>query len=385
MSKRLPYLIFLAFFSFAAHAQIATPKYANEFLSIGVGARAISMGNSVVESVDDASAGYWNPAGLLNIRDKHALTLMHTPYFGGISNYDYLGFSTSIDKRSQIGFSLIRFAVDDIPDTRYLFDADGRINYDNVASFSAADYAGIISYARRFPQLKDIRFGANAKIIYRNVGRFAQAWGIGFDAGLQWNDDRWNVGATLRDVTGTFNSWSYNPQTFYDVFSQTDNTIPDYRMEVALPRLMLGVGRHFPLYTRALANAEVERLVSLYISVGMDMTFDGKRNTLLRSRWGSIDPRLGMELSFWKMVFVRAGLSNVQQVKDFDGALSYELQPNFGLGFVYEQLGVDYGLTDLGNQSSAVYSHIISLRYHFGVSRAKEPRYRSLRAEDLYY
>ncbi|MEK7253297.1 MAG: hypothetical protein AAB316_01010, partial [Bacteroidota bacterium] len=39
-------------------------KYSNEFLSIGVSARAQGMGNSVVASIDDVTAGYWNPAGL---------------------------------------------------------------------------------------------------------------------------------------------------------------------------------------------------------------------------------------------------------------------------------------------------------------------------------
>ena len=44
-------------------AQDIAPKYSNEFLSIGVGASALGMSNSVVAGVDDVSSGYWNPVG----------------------------------------------------------------------------------------------------------------------------------------------------------------------------------------------------------------------------------------------------------------------------------------------------------------------------------
>ena len=78
----------------SAHAQ-STPKYSNEFLSIGVGARAFGMSNSVIASTDDVTAGYWNPSGLVKQEDKLQLAFMHSAYLGGISNYDYLGFYCS--------------------------------------------------------------------------------------------------------------------------------------------------------------------------------------------------------------------------------------------------------------------------------------------------
>ncbi len=39
-------------------------KYSNEFLSIGVGAKAQALGNAVVAQTNDVTAGVWNPAGL---------------------------------------------------------------------------------------------------------------------------------------------------------------------------------------------------------------------------------------------------------------------------------------------------------------------------------
>ena len=164
-----------------AFGQVSTPKYSNEFLSIGVGARALGMSNSVVSNVSDGTSAYWNPAGLLGIKDKYEVSLMHSEYFAGIANYDYLGFAMPIDTLSHLSFSLIRFGIDDIPDTRFLYDANGAINYDNIRFFSAADYAFVFSYARKVPILGGIRVGANFKVVHRNVGDFANAWGFGLD------------------------------------------------------------------------------------------------------------------------------------------------------------------------------------------------------------
>ena len=145
MIKRL--LTALLFIPFCTFAQ--APKYSNEFLQIGVGARAFGMGGSVAASVSDVNAAYWNPAGLVNMQSDHQLSLMHSEYFAGVAKYDYAAFATFVaDKTAVVSASFIRFGVDDIPDTNELIDADGNINYDRVKSFSAADYAFLFSYAR---------------------------------------------------------------------------------------------------------------------------------------------------------------------------------------------------------------------------------------------
>ena len=60
-------LLLLVQLSFIAQDDDKTPKYSNEFLNIGVGARALGMSNSVIASTDDVTSGYWTPTGLLNI------------------------------------------------------------------------------------------------------------------------------------------------------------------------------------------------------------------------------------------------------------------------------------------------------------------------------
>ncbi|ANQ49005.1 PorV/PorQ family protein [Flammeovirga sp. MY04] len=356
----------LIFITVQSQAQINAPKYVNEYLAIGVGARGLAMGNAQTETVNDATAGYWNPAGLLNLEDRYSVSLMHAEYFAGIAKYDFAGFATKIDNQSALGISFIRFGVDDIPDTRYLFDPDGSINWDNVQSFSSADYAFLFSYARQFPKLPNLQFGANAKVIYRHAGQFANAWGFGLDMGLQWKKGRWQVGVTAKDITGTYNVWAYNPATFYDIFKQTGNTIPENSVEVATPRLIVGGARNFAIWKDS-QQEDAEELIGALVSFGADITFDGKRNTVVKTDLLSIDPRMGVEFHYKKMVFLRGGISQFQYIKEFNGNEKLEFLPSFGAGFAFKGFVLDYALTNIGDISSvSLYSHVFSLKVDFG-------------------
>ena len=132
--KSLVYLFL--FITVIGSAQIA--KYSNEFLSVGVGARALSMANANVASVNDVTAGYWNPAGLLLQKSNMQVGLMHAEYFAGIAKYDFIGASKRIDSNSVAGITFIRFGVDNIPNTTELIDANGNVDYSRLKSFNAA-------------------------------------------------------------------------------------------------------------------------------------------------------------------------------------------------------------------------------------------------------
>ena len=92
----------------------------------------MAMGQAVTSTVDDATAGYWAPSGLTAMDHNYQIGGMHAEYFAGIAKYDYLGFATRIDSTSVLAVTAIRFGIDDIPDTRFLYDANGALNYDNI-------------------------------------------------------------------------------------------------------------------------------------------------------------------------------------------------------------------------------------------------------------
>jgi hypothetical protein len=334
-----------------SHAQVR--KYSNEFLAIGVGARSLGMSNASVANVNDVTSGYWNPAGLLLQKSNLQIGLMHANYFANLAKYDFGGVSKRIDSSSAMGFTLIRFGVDDIPNTTQLIDAQGNVDYNRITTFSAADYAFIFSYARKL-KIPNLRLGANAKVIRRIVGDFAGAWGFGLDAGAQYDYKNFVFGVMIRDVTSTFNAWSANlSEEMKNTFIVTGNEIPTNSLEITLPRMIMGVSRKWIMKEKFSLLAEAE----------LDWTFDGKRNVLIKTSALSIDPHIGLEFGFKDIVFFRAGLGNIQQELAFNNTKTTTLQPNMGLGIRIKQFTIDYALTDIGDASVALYSNIFSVKF----------------------
>jgi hypothetical protein len=347
--------LFISFFvlllSLPAALRAQAPKYSNEFMAIGVGARAMSLGGATVASINDATATYWNPAGILHAEHKYMGNLMHAEYFGGIANYDYAAAVYKLDDRNAVGVSFIRLGIDDIPNTLRLYDANGSINYNNISLFSAADYALTFSYAHALKN--DWKVGANAKIIRRIIGPFADAWGFGFDVGAQRQWDRLHFGVMLRDVTTTFNAWSFNDEKFADVFAATGNEMPDGSLEITLPRMSTGIGYLF----------DVSKKISIRPELNVDITTDGARNNIANVGRFSIDPRLGAEFGYLNMIFVRAAISNLQKTPDFDNRIVTTMQPNLGIGLKFKQFCIDYAITNVGDRSQTLFSNILSLGF----------------------
>lgn len=331
-------------------SQVA-PKYSNEFLAIGVGARSLGMSGSSVASTDDACSGYWNPAGLLKIKSNLQVSLMHAEYFAGIAKYDFGSFATPLDSNTAIGATLIRFGVDDIPNTTELIDADGNIDYNRIRSFSAADYGFLFSIARK-SKIKGLNLGGNAKIIHRKVGDFAKSWGLGIDLAFQYELKKWIVGATIRDITTTVNAWRFSlDDKTKQVFILTGNEIPENSLEVTLPKILAGVSRNFDFTPK----------IGMIAEAGLDITTDKRRNVLIQTNLISGDPHAGLELNYGKVIFLRAGLGNFQEITENNKKIK-TFQPNMGVGVKIKGISLDYALTDIGDQSVALYSNIFSLK-----------------------
>jgi len=345
-------------------------KYSNEFLNIGAGARGLAMGGAQIASAKDATAGYWNPAGLTGLKDHPNVGIMHADYFGGIAKYDYLSGAMPIqDNKRALGFSLLRFAVDDIPNTLFLVEPDGSINYNNIQTFSSADYAFLFSFAQKLKETekKNISFGLNAKVIYRKVGKFASAWGFGLDAGLQMHGEKWHLGIVARDITTTFNAWSFKfTEKEKEVLYLTKNDIPVKSTELTAPRIIIGGGYDF----------NIGKSVTLMIEANADVTFDGKRNTVYSGNTISLDPHVGLEATIKDVFFVRAGITNFQKaLKDGDTTNQKRVwiyQPSAGAGFKIKNVMIDYAFTNLANQSNPLYTHIFSLRLNIGGKKETE-------------
>jgi hypothetical protein len=335
-------------------AQTFGQKFVNEFLNIGVGARNQGMFGSTVASVSDGTAAYYNVAGLTGIKSNLHLNAMHSRWFGGIANFDYVTLAKRLntDNNAVASISVIRLGVDNIPNTLNLIGADGSIDVSRVTPFSTSDLAGFLSYAQNVSGNEDFSIGASAKIIRRSIGNFGSSWGVGADVGVQYKMGNLRFGLSARDITTTVNAWSFTLEDEEkQVFVNTNNDIPLSSTEITLPRLVLGSAYMY----------ETSKF-SLLGEIDLNISTDGTKASLISTNNFNIDPSLGLEFGYAEKVFVRAGLGNMQSVINPNNTANrtFEIQPNIGVGLKLGRLRIDYALANQGSVNGALISHIIS-------------------------
>jgi len=335
-------------------------NYSNDFLNIGVDAASISKANSVITNISGANSTYWNPAGLLNIEKQFEASMMHSNYFSGLAQFDYLGCVYKTNDSLAIGLSFVRFGVDDIQNTLNLIDENGNIDYDRITYFSVVDYAFFLSLNKK-TAIPNLSIGASLKIIYRKQGEFANAYGIGFDVGVQFKIKKWKTAVLLKDASSTFNIWIYNQDLFKEVFEETNNEIPENSLELTLPKLLVGIGRDFKLAKK----------IGLQTEIDFDFGFSGQTHSIISFEPISIDPHFGFEFSYLKNVFIRGGINNFQFIEDFDNKKTLNFQAAIGVGFKVYGFSLDYALTDIGDMTIAPLSHIFSMKYEFNYKNRK--------------
>ncbi len=368
--KRLCFFVFLLLLVSAETVRAqAARKYVNEFLHMGTGARAFAMGRAVVATSNDAYAGYWNPAGLTAMKDDLQAAFMHASYYQGLANYDYLALAAKGSNDDAFGFGVVRFGVDGILNTLDLIQ-NGQINYDRISTFSAVDYGFFVNYARE-KKLKRYRrsafsYGSSMKVIHRRVGPFARAWGFSLDAGLRMDNPRSGItwGLMARDISSSYNAWEFRfTDAQKDVLALTGNTIPRNSLEIGLPRVIGGLAKTIDR-DRWLLTAEGN----------IDVTWDGRRNTIIRTGIFSLDPHAGAEFGYKleagdedRILYLRTGVYNLQREAGPKGNQVWRAQPAAGIGLRIQSFTLDYAISGFGETGTGLYSNLISIR--FGISQ----------------
>jgi hypothetical protein len=288
-------------------------KYAGEFMSIGVGGRPLGMGGAYVAIANDVTAGYYNPAGLAHL-DYPQVALMHDERYGSLVNYDYASVAIPYGKDMSFGLSIMRLAIDGIPDTRNaLVDPNGnvlndpsaitdprnRINPSLVTEFSNQDWAFYLSFAKRHSE--NFYYGANVKIIRRSIAEYS-AWGIGFDIGAWYSPlENLSLGANLQDITTTLIAWNTGTN------------------ELVSPTAKIGAG-----YSIDFLGGKVTP------AVDFDVRFENRR---FASNFNlgpvSFDMHSGLEYNYKNLFSIRGGYNDVKQF-------------TVGAGIKLPKLNIDY-------------------------------------------
>ncbi len=320
-------------------SRVDAGKYANAFLEIGCGARALAMGGAVTADIYDGTAFYWNPAGLALI-ERVQMTGMYGPQFGTINDplatYHQIGIAIPLRGQAVIAANWIRLAVDEIPIYPELegnsfyerfMNASLRPSGEPEGYFSDSENAFFVSFAKRnavdwdlgwdFHRVRiEIPVGLNIKWIKQQVGD-NEASGLGIDAGgmlrIHLNDlfqiDQIGVlsfGLNIQDLTRTTMSWN----------TKRRDTVPH--------SVRFGVAYQQTIREKMILTLCIDR----------------------ESRWDKRD-RIGFEFSGWNKLALRAGADS--------GHITA------GAGFHLWNLFVDYAF--LSHELDAL--HRVSLSFSF--------------------
>ncbi len=314
-------------------------KYAGEFLKIPVGPRAMGMGGAFAAISDDATASYWNPAGMVYLPYREVL-FQHQEKFGSLLNHDYVSAVIPLGdlkgKHSALGISMIRLATDDIPvtprpggltagrdfldfgtDNNETTPGNGQGNGvwdrgerllltgDDLFYASASDLAVLLSFARQ--PSKRWAFGGNLKFVHQSIpdtipGDHVTSFGAGLDiGGVYMPTDAVTIGVVVHDLTTTYLSWSNGTR------------------ELVVPTIDTGVAFNFyPAERHAL-------------TWGFDLAWGFERRSLdsqISLGGQTWDVRTGLEYWYRNTLALRSGAAG----KDLA----------FGAGVRYKHFGADY-------------------------------------------
>lgn len=326
-------LLMLTSYMFSQNVSIG--KYTGEFLAIGVGGRALGMGSAFVSIANDVTAGYWNPAGLINL-DYPQGTFMHDERFAGLVNYNYGAIALPYKEKMTLGLSVIRLGVDGIPDTRNAFidkngnlklDDPSEIDYSKISEFNYADWAFLFSFSNKINE--KLSYGVNLKLIRRDIAEFG-AWGIGFDVGTIYKlTEKLAIGANFQDITTTIVAW--------------DNGTT----QLISPTLKIGANYRFNLFNGILTPA-----------FDTDVRFENRRFASMANLGPiSFDFHTGLEYTYKNLVSLRIGYNEVKQI-------------TIGAGIALPKLDIDYSFVKFDKQDQLGNTHRISL-----ILTLEEPKY----------
>jgi hypothetical protein len=158
------------------------------FLDFGAGARTMGMGRCGIGLSDDASAPYYNPAGLAQIKPQELL-FMHSFLFMG-TNLEYFAYALPTAKSGTFAFSIIQARIGNI---------EGRDESNNTLDeFGESETAGIVSYSTNISNI--LSFGINLKILQHSISHWSSV-SQDLDIGLMLlPEEPFSFGLTVKNL-----------------------------------------------------------------------------------------------------------------------------------------------------------------------------------------
>jgi long-subunit fatty acid transport protein len=146
-----------------------------QFLKIGVGARAAALGDAFIAIANDASALYWNPAGLVQFKNDEII-FAHNNWVVDI-NHDFLGGVYHFGSNYALGVGVTGLSMDDMPVTTE-FAPFGTGEF-----FSFSDLAIGLTYSQRMTD--KFSFGITVRYVEETLDKLKMR-GVMIDLGTYY-------------------------------------------------------------------------------------------------------------------------------------------------------------------------------------------------------
>ncbi|MFH2069678.1 MAG: PorV/PorQ family protein [Elusimicrobiota bacterium] len=277
------------------------------FLKIGVGARAVAMGESFVAVADDANALYWNPAGISTVVKKE-LSVMYNKWLID-TNYGFIGFVHPLENCS-VGLSVLYLdygKIDGWSDTNQ-----------PEPDFTANDIAVGISCGKKLNEKLSV--GATLKSVQSKIEK-ESAQTITADAGIL-------LSFAAGDTAGEFKTGL----SLQNIVGQLKFIDKAYQLPANIKA--------------GCAYSPVNKPMTITMDVNIPNDND-------------ISANIGLEFRIKQMLALRGGYKLKLTGNDDTGGLS---NLTAGIGFIYSPVQIDYALVPYGNLDT---SHRVSFSVKF--------------------
>jgi len=301
-----------------------TGTTAAPFLEIPVGARAVGMGGAFVSIANDATALYWNPAGIVKL-GRNELIAVHTGWIAETS-FDFAALVLPLGGFGTLGISIISLSMDDMK-VRTIEKPEGTGEF-----FSAKDIAAGISYAR---ELTDrFAIGFNAKFIQQRIWHMS-ANAIAIDAGTTFRTDLFGgmtIGATISNFGTPMKLSGRDTRTFrrVDETKQGSNERIPYNIEMDSWNLPLVF--QFGVSTNALNTKQYRWTIAVDALHPND-------------NYESVN--IGTEFAYRSFFFLRGGYHSLF-LDEAEGGLSLGFGLSTEMLFGNAVVHIDYAYRDMG-------------------------------------
>ncbi|NQV14467.1 PorV/PorQ family protein [bacterium] len=301
------------------------------FLKLGVGARAMAMGGGFVALANDATAAYWNPAGMTYVS---AITVhaSHNDWMLDIA-HDYIGVILPLRTNETIGLSVSSLTMGDQP-VRTLQEPEG-----NGLHYDVMDLAISTSYAR---QITDrLSFGVNGKLIQLTAyNESARTLALDIGSILQTDFYGLDIGMALSNFGGDIQFSGRDLIIDADIDEEIDgnwNSDADLRTEPWPLPLMIRIGVSLDIIgvDQAIIQNQFSRLT---LAMDADHPNDGPEHV-----------NVGAEFAVREMLFLRGGYRSNYDQEAWTMGVGVNLDLK-GIG----KIGLDYAVKPMevfGNTS----------------------------------